>query len=206
MIDRTTLVKKNQQFLIAPLYVRLTHWLNVIAVIVMTMTGLKIYNASPIFDFMIPQALTLGGWLGGALLWHFALMWLLVANGLLYLGLNFSTGRIWKKFFPISTKELVADVINILKGKLSHEDLSKYNAVQKIAYLSAIIDLILLVISGLVIWKSVQFPLLRDLMGGFDNARIVHFVAMSFIIFFISVHIIMVALAPKTLLIMTRGK
>jgi thiosulfate reductase cytochrome b subunit len=120
--------------------------------------------------------------------------------------MNISTGRIWKKFFPISQKELITDVISILRVKLSHEDLSKYNAIQKIAYLSVIIDLILLVISGLAIWKSVQFPLLRDLMGGYDNARIVHFFAMSFLVFFIAVHIVMVALVPKTLLIMTRGK
>ncbi len=198
----------NKQFstMIAPVFVRLTHWLNAIAVIIMIMTGLKIYNASPIFDFMIPKVITLGGWLGGALLWHFAFMWLLIVNGLIYLLLNFSTGRIWKKFFPLSPRELLSDLLNTFRGKLSHEDLSKYNAVQKLAYLSAIIDLILLVASGLVIWKSVQFPLLRDLMGGFDNARIVHFFAMCFITFFITVHLVMVALVPKTLLIMISGK
>ncbi len=189
-----------------PLYVRLSHWINAIAVIVMIMSGLKIYNASPIFDFLIPKQLTMGGWLGGALLWHFAFMWLLALNGAFYLGLNFSTGRMWKKFFPIKPKELIADVLQTLTGKLSHADLSKYNAIQKIAYLSAIVDLMLLVISGLAIWKSVQFPLLRDMMGGFDNARIVHFVAMSYIIFFIAIHLFMVALVPKTLLIMIRGK
>lgn len=199
-------MNKQIQTLIAPYFVRVTHWLNAIAVIIMIMTGFKIYNASPIFDFMIPKVLTMGGWLGGALLWHFAFMWLLLANGLIYIILNFTTGRIWKKFFPIRPKELIQDVLDTLKGKLSHEDLSKYNAVQKIAYLSAIVDLILLVISGLAIWKSVQFPLLRDLMGGYENARIVHFFAMSFIVFFIAVHIVMVALVPKTLLIMTRGK
>ncbi len=189
-----------------PLYVRLSHWINAIAVIVMIMSGLKIYNASPIFDFLIPKQLTMGGWLGGALLWHFAFMWLLALNGAFYLGLNFSTGRMWKKFSPIKPKELIADVLQTLTGKLSHADLSKYNAIQKIAYLSAIVDLMLLVISGLAIWKSVQFPLLRDMMGGFDNARIVHFVAMSYIIFFIAIHLFMVALVPKTLLIMIRGK
>ena len=192
--------------MLIPLYVRMSHWINAIAVIVMIMSGLKIYNASPIFDFLIPKQLTMGGWLGGALLWHFAFMWLLAANGAIYLGLNFSTGRIWKKFFPINPRELIADLINTLKGKLSHADLSKYNAIQKLAYLSVIVDLILLVISGLAIWKSVQFPLLRDMMGGFDNARIIHFVAMSYIVFFIAIHLIMVALVPKTLLIMIRGK
>jgi thiosulfate reductase cytochrome b subunit len=189
-----------------PLYVRMSHWINAIAVIVMIMSGLKIYNASPIFDFLIPKQLTMGGWLGGALLWHFAFMWLLAVNGAIYLGLNLSTGRIWKKFFPINPRELMADVLNTLTGKLSHADLSKYNTIQKLAYLSVIVDLVLLVISGLAIWKSVQFPLLRDMMGGFDNARIIHFVAMSYLVFFIAIHLFMVALVPKTLLIMIRGK
>ncbi|MDN4016134.1 cytochrome b/b6 domain-containing protein [Zwartia panacis] len=191
---------------IAPLFVRVTHWLNALAVIVMIMSGLKIYNASPIFDFLFPRELTVGGWLGGALLWHFAFMWLLVVNGLIYLTLNFYTGRAWKKFFPISPKELIKDVLDTLKGKLAHEDLSKYNTIQKLAYLSVILDIVILIASGLAIWKSVQFPILRDLMGGFDNARVVHFAAMSFAVFFILVHLLMVALVPRTLLIMTRGK
>ncbi|MBU6225837.1 MAG: cytochrome b/b6 domain-containing protein [Burkholderiales bacterium] len=191
---------------IAPLFVRVTHWLNALAVIVMIMSGLKIYNASPIFDFLFPRELTVGGWLGGALLWHFAFMWLLVVNGLIYLTLNFFTGRVWKKFFPITPKELIKDVLDTLKGKLAHEDLSKYNTIQKLAYLSVILDIVILIASGLAIWKSVQFPILRDLMGGFDNARVVHFAAMSFAVFFILVHLLMVALVPKTLLIMIRGK
>jgi thiosulfate reductase cytochrome b subunit len=191
---------------IAPIYVRIGHWLNAIAVIIMIMSGLKIYNASPVFDFSIPPELTLGGWLGGALLWHFAFMWLLLGNGLIYLVLNFSTGRIWKKFFPLSPRAFVQDVRETLSGKLSHDDLSKYNTIQKLAYLSAIVCIILLVISGLAIWKSVQFSLLRDLMGGYNNARVIHFVAMAYIVFFTVVHLVMVVLVPKTLIIMTRGR
>jgi len=118
---------------ITPLFVRLTHWLNAIAVIVMIMSGLRIYNASPIFDFLIPKELTLGGWLGGAVLWHFAFMWLLLVNGLIYLILNLATGRAKKKFLPISPKELVRDVLDTLKGKLAHDDLSQYNTIQKLA-------------------------------------------------------------------------
>ena len=206
MVSYIEPMHQSTQPLIAPLFVRVTHWLNAIAVIVMIMSGLKIYNASPIFDFLFPRELTLGGWLGGALLWHFAFMWLLVINGLMYLSLNFFTGRFWKKFLPLSFKELVKDVFDTLKGKLAHDDLSKYNTIQKLAYLSVILDIIVLVASGLAIWKSVQFPVLRDLMGGFDSARVVHFAAMSFAVVFIIVHLVMVALVPKTLLIMIRGK
>ena len=110
------------------------------------------------------------------------------------------------KFFPLSIKSLFVDVIKTLKGKLSHEDLSQYNTIQKLAYLSAIADVVLLILSGLVIWKPVQFGLLRDLMGGFDNARIVHFFAMTFMVGFILIHVLMVALVPKTLLVMLRGR
>ena len=191
---------------ITPLFVRLTHWLNAIAVIVMIMSGLRIYNASPIFDFLIPKELTLGGWLGGAVLWHFAFMWLLLVNGLIYLILNFATGRAKKKFLPISPKELVRDVLDTLKGKLAHDDLSQYNTIQKLAYLSIIADIIILVISGLAIWKPVQLPLFSELMVGFENARIVHFLAMAYAVFFIMVHLVMVAVVPKTLRIMIRGK
>jgi thiosulfate reductase cytochrome b subunit len=194
------------QSIIAPVYVRLTHWLNAIAVIVLIMSGLKIYNASPIFDFLIPNTITIGGWLGGALLWHFSAMWLLVINGLTYLIFNLYTKRALKKFFPITLSGIIKDLLDTFKGKLSHEDLSVYNTIQKLAYLSIIFDLIFLVMSGLVVWKSVQFPVLRELIGGFDNARVIHFFCMAYAVFFLFIHLVMVALVPKTLLIMIRGK
>lgn len=191
---------------IHPIWLRVTHWLNALAVIIMILSGWRIYNASPIFPFRIPSEWTLGGWLGGALQWHFAAMWLLFFNGLVYLLLNAGSGRLWKKFLPLRPAEVVQDFVKALRGKLQHDALDHYNAVQKLAYVSVILDLILLVVSGLAIWKSVQFPLLRELMGGFDNARIVHFCAMSFLVAFIVVHIIMVALVPRTLLAMLRGR
>ncbi|KAF3997639.1 cytochrome b/b6 domain-containing protein [Glaciimonas immobilis] len=198
--------EKYRKIVIHPVWLRITHWLNALAVIVMITSGWRIYNASPIFPFHIPNQWTLGGWLGGALQWHFAAMWLLFVNGLLYLILNGATGRLWKKFFPLTPAAVLRDIKKALTGKLQHDTSNKYNAVQKLAYLSVIIDLILLVLSGLAIWKSVQFPILRDLMGGYDNARIVHFFAMSFLVLFIVVHIVMVALVPRTLLAMLRGR
>lgn len=165
------------------------------------------YNASPIFPaFRFPASITLGGWLGGALLWHFAVMWLLVANFLVYLGLGFLTGRLRKKLFPVSPRAIASDLVAALRGKLNHGDLSRYNAVQKFAYLVVIADIALVVLSGLTIWKPVQFPLLRTAMGGFDNARIVHFAAMSVLVGFFAVHVAMVALVPRSLLTMIRGR
>ena len=192
--------------LIHPLWLRMTHWLNAIAVVIMVMSGWRIYNAAPFFDFVIPKAITLGGWLGGAIQWHFAAMWLLVGNGLIYLVLNLVSGRLWRKFFPLSPRAFVADVLAALRGRLSHADLAHYNAVQRAAYLFVLVDLIVLVLSGLVLWKSVQFPILRDLLGGYEAARRVHFLAMAALTGFVGIHLVMVALVPRTLLAMLRGR
>jgi thiosulfate reductase cytochrome b subunit len=191
---------------IHPAWMRVTHWLNAIAVVIMVMSGWKIYNASPIFSFKFPGEITLGGWLGGAIQWHFAAMWLFAVNGLMYLALNIFSGRLRVKFFPINIRGVVTDMKDALRGKLTHDDLSKYNMVQKIAYLLVTLALVILVLSGLAIWKPVQFPLLLSLMGDFDNARVVHFWAMTFVVAFLAVHLVMVALVPRTLLTMIRGK
>ncbi|MBU2289260.1 MAG: cytochrome b/b6 domain-containing protein, partial [Gammaproteobacteria bacterium] len=169
-------------------------------------SGWQIYNASPIFPFRFPSTITLGGWLGGGIQWHFAAMWLLAINGLIYLALNIASGRLRAKFFPLSPASVWRDAMAALRGKLSHADPRRYNAVQRFAYLFVMLDLMLLVVSGLVIWKPVQFPLLRDLLGDFDSARTVHFFAMSALVGFFVVHIVMVALVPRTLLAMLSGR
>ncbi|WP_416047723.1 cytochrome b/b6 domain-containing protein [Cupriavidus basilensis] len=191
---------------IQPAWVRITHWLNAIAVIIMVMSGWRIYNASPLFGLHFPKGITLGGWLGGALQWHFAAMWLLVANGLFYLLMNVLTGRFRRRFLPLSVPAALRDVAAALRGRLAHPDLAEYNAAQKAMYLGVVVVIVVTVLSGLAIWKSVQFPLLRELMGGYDAARWVHFVCMSAIVLFIVVHVAMVALVPRTLLIMLRGR
>jgi len=191
---------------VQPGWVRITHWINVLAFFLLIFSGWRIYNASPIFDFKFPKQITLGGWLGGALLWHFAAMWVLAANGLVYLTANLAGGRLRRRFFPLTPRLLIQDLSAALRGKLGHEDLRNYNAVQKIAYLGAIALLLLIVLSGLAVWKSVQLPLLRELMGGFDNARIVHFLAMAGLLLFTIVHVTMVALVPQTLRLMIRGR
>ncbi len=191
---------------IQPLWLRVTHWLNVFAVLILVTSGWRIYNASPLFDFMFPKSITLGGWLGGALQWHFAAMWLLTANGIVYLFMNIVTKRMWRKFLPLTPRAIVADMLSALRGTLKHDDLRHYNAVQKAAFLCAILLLMLMVISGLAIWKSVQFPLLTALMGGFDAARYVHFFAMAALLAFIAVHVVMALLVPKSLLAIIRGR
>lgn len=195
-----------QPAVVHPAWLRATHWLNVLAVVVMVGSGWRIYNAAPFWPFVLPSELTLGGWLGGALQWHFAGMWLLGANGLLYLALNLGSGRFSRRFLPVRISEVWADLMSALRGRLGHVDPSHYNGVQRVAYLSVVLDLAVLVMSGLVLWKSVQFPLLREAMGGYEGARRVHFVAMGVLLAFVAVHLTMVALVPRTLIAMLRGR
>lgn len=191
---------------IHPGWVRAMHWLNALAVVVLVTSGWRIYDATGFLDFAIPKDITLGQGLADALQWHFAAMWLLVINGLLYFAFNLASGRLLKKFFPLSPRTLLDDVLAALKGKLAHADPQHYNMVQRLAYLFVMLDSVLLVLSGLVLWKSVQFPLLRELMGGYEGARLVHFFAMATLVAFVVVHLAMVALVPRTLLYMVRGR
>ena len=181
------------------------HWANACAFLVLVASGWRIYNAAAFWPFHIPAAITLGGWLGGALLWHFAAMWLLAGNGLLYLAVNVVSGRLQQRFLPVRAAPLLAELLAALQGRLGHQDARQYNQVQRLAYLFAMRDLVVLVVSGLVLWKSVQFGLLRDLLGGYEMARRVHFLAMSGGVAFLLVHLAMTLLYPRTLRAMLRG-
>jgi thiosulfate reductase cytochrome b subunit len=191
---------------IHPVWVRVTHWINVVAMIVMIGSGWEIYNASPLFPFVFPRGITLGGWLAGALLWHFAAMWLLAVNGLVYLVLGVLTGRFRRKLVPIRPADVLSDARAALTGKLNHDDLSVYNAVQKLLYLGVILAGIVIVLSGLAIWKPVQLQELTALFGGYDAARYVHFFAMATIVGFLIVHVIMALVVPKSLRAMITGR
>ena len=191
---------------IHPLVVRVSHWVNVVAVVIMVMSGWRIYNAAPVFDFYFPKSITLGGWLGGAIQWHFAAMWLFALNGLVYLVYGIASGHFRRKLLPITPSAVFHDVLGALRGKLAHEDLSVYNAAQRAAYVSLILALVVLVLSGLAIWKPVQLYWLAWLMGDFDNARVVHFLAMAATVGIVAVHVAMVILVPRTFPTMITGK
>jgi thiosulfate reductase cytochrome b subunit len=194
------------RLVIHPLWVRVQHWINVVAMIVMIMSGWQIYNASPLFDFVFPRSITLGGWLAGALLWHFAAMWVLAINGLIYLVLGILTGRFRRKLLPISATGVIDDTRAALAGRLSHGDLTKYNQVQKLLYAGVILAGIVVVLSGLSIWKPVQLQWLTAIFGGYDIARYVHFFAMAAIVGFLVVHVLLALLVPKSLRAMIVGK
>jgi thiosulfate reductase cytochrome b subunit len=195
-----------EQPAIHPLYVRVTHWINAVAILIMTGSGWQIYNASPLFTFTFPGSLTLGGWLAGGLLWHFAAMWLLIANGLLYLTVGLATGRLRRKLLPIRPREVIRDLAAALTGRLSHADLTDYNAVQKVLYVCVLIAGVAIVLSGLALWKPVQLQELAALCGGYEGARFVHFFAMAVIVVFLFIHVAMAFLVPRSLRAMIRGR
>ena len=192
---------------IHPGWVRVCHWINALAILLMIGSGWQIYDASPLFRSLeFSKHIALGQWLGGALLWHFAAMWLLVINGIVYVTLGLATGRFRRKLLPITPSAVLTDAKAALTFQLAHDDLSHYNAVQKMLYAGVILCGILIVLSGLSIWKPVQFQELTALFGGYDFARYVHFAAMAAIVGFLVVHVTLALLVPKSLRAMVTVK
>lgn len=191
---------------IHPRWVRITHWINAVAVLVMIGSGWEIYNASPLFDFRFSRSITLGGWLAGALQWHFAAMWVLAVNGLVYLALGLIGGRFRRKLLPIRPGDVIADTKAALTFRLKHDDLSVYNSIQRLLYLGVILASVIIVLSGLAMWKPIQLQELTAVFGGYDAARYVHFFAMAAIVGFLVVHILLAILVPKALRAMITGR
>jgi thiosulfate reductase cytochrome b subunit len=205
---------------IHPPIVRICHWLNALAIFVMTGSGWRIYNSSALFPDLlpfIPHQYTLGGdfelsfklhgepGLAGALLWHFAGMWLLVGNFLVYLAYGFASGRFRRTLLQIRPRDILRDVKAALTFRLAHEA-GVYNAVQRVLYAGVLFAIALMIVSGLAIWKPVQFQELVPLLGGFQGARLVHFLGMSAIVLFVIVHVALVILVPRTLPPMIIGR
>jgi thiosulfate reductase cytochrome b subunit len=191
--------------IIHPLYVRITHWLNALAMLVMIGSGWQIYNASPLFPFTFPGGVTLGGWLAGGILWHFAAMWVLMLNGVIYVALGLAAGR-FRRLLPIRPGDVIRDAGAALTGRLRHDDLTRYNAVQKLLYAGILLTGLIIVASGFAIWKPVQLRPLTMLFGGYEAARYVHFFAMVTIVLFLLLHVVMALLVPKSLRAMIRGR
>jgi thiosulfate reductase cytochrome b subunit len=180
------------------------HWIGVYAIGCMLFSGLVIYNASPLLPFTFPRWAGLGGWLGGALAWHLSAMWLLFADGAAYLIYGFATGHFKRDLTPPGPRAFLHDFVGALKFRLGHR-LGHYNAVQRLMYVGVIVVAIVAVSSGLSLWKPVQLGWLSGFYGGYPVARYVHFIAMCLIVAFILVHVVLVALFPRTLLSMVAG-
>ena len=189
-----------------PLPLRIMHWTNAAAIFIMIGSGWKIYNDDVIFGFLhFPDALVIGKWAQHGLQWHFFGMWIFVLNGLAYLTYGIATGRFRRKLFPVSIREILVTVGEALRFQLRHDDLTHYNAVQKILYLGVMLIAITIVISGLALWKPVQFSELAALFGTFQTIRLVHFLCMSAIVAFIVVHVSLALLVPQSLVAMLTG-
>jgi thiosulfate reductase cytochrome b subunit len=189
-----------------PLPLRVMHWINAVAIFVMIGSGWKIYNDDVIFGLLhFPDSIVIGKWAQYGLQWHFFGMWIFVLNGLAYLGYGIATGRFRQKLFPISVRDVFVTVGDALRFRLSHDDLTHYNAVQKILYLGIMLVGVLIVISGLALWKPVQFSELAALFGNFQTIRLVHFLCMSAIVAFLLVHVTLALLVPQSLVAMITG-
>lgn len=206
-----------QKTILHPGLIRVTHWMWALGIILLLMSGLRIYNAEPLFDFYFPIWLTLGGSVesanalhndfgtAGALLWHFAAMWLLLIALPVFLVYGVVKGHFTAKYWPVTPAQVIGDITDFFKGRLAH-DIGVRNAVQKLLYAFAILDMIVMVASGLVLWKPVQFHTLGLLMGQYEGARYVHFFGMAGMGGFIVVHLALVLLVPKVLLPMITGR
>jgi Ni/Fe-hydrogenase b-type cytochrome subunit len=186
-----------------PTIVRLCHWAQAIALAVLIPSGFQIFDAFPSFGAKIPERdlfeppgfITLGGWLGGALQWHFTFAWLLIVSLIVYVVYQAISGNwrqvlfvrrdipgVWpmaRHYFLFGPKPEVREV---------------YNPLQKQAYTTAIGLIGVSVITGLALYKPVQLSWLVWLMGGFGLVRVWHFLAMCGLLAFIPGHLIMVLL------------
>lgn len=200
-----------------PIATRITHWLMALAIVILIGSGWRIYNASPIFAFTFPEQFTLGGdveialalhndpGVASAIAWHFAAMWLLAVSYLGFMLWNTFSGHFRRDFLPVGPVSFWRDFTAAVRFKLDHR-LGEYNAVQKVAYWGALFAVAMMLLSGVAIWKPVQTYPLELLFGGFQGARIVHFLFMAAIVLFIVIHVALVILVPKTFVAMTMGR
>jgi thiosulfate reductase cytochrome b subunit len=189
-----------------PLAIRIMHWTNAVAMFILIGSGWKIYNDEVLFGWLhFPDWMTIGGEAQGALQWHFFAMWILTLNGLAYIIYGLATGRFRRMLLPISPRALFADIGDALRFRLQHDDLTRYNTVQRVLYVGIILIGIVQVLSGLVIWKPVQFSELAALFGSFQTARLIHFFCMAAIVLFLCVHVALALLVPRTLVGMLTG-
>ncbi len=180
-----------------PFIIRLTHWVNFIALGIMVTSGLRIYNASPTYGFRIPDVFTMGGWLAGARQWHFFAMWLFFINGFVWILYNIASkhGRRTTIFAKSDAPGVLPMVLYYLHVKKEHPPIKKYNPLQKLAY--TVVSFIALgaILTGIAIYWPVQFKWLTAFFGNYDNARGWHFLFMAALVLFFLNHIIMVIIA-----------
>jgi thiosulfate reductase cytochrome b subunit len=213
---RLTPTSRRQQ----PLPIRVTHWCNVLFIVLMAASGLQILTAYPALgpqgaqyawypfqNIPPPRWLRLGGWLAGGRHWHFAIAWFFIGNGLIYLAYFFASGEWRRRLFSPGR-----DAVNALRQLGFYLRIRKspppedfYNGLQRLAYTGVLLLAAVMVSSGLAIYKPVQFHLLTLMFGGYDGARAVHLAGLCLLAIFAAVHLVMVSIHPRELLGMISG-
>jgi thiosulfate reductase cytochrome b subunit len=203
-----------------PVVIRLTHWLNVPLTVIMGGSGLQIllsypfmgprgapYRWYPLQGFRPPEWLSIGSWLAGARAVHFAFAWLFVANGLAYVVYQLSTGQWHDRVFVVrrDLPNAWRTALYYVRLRTSAPAQGMYNGLQRLAYTSAVVLGLVLTLSGLAIWKPTQLAWLAACFGGYDVARLVHFLALLALALFTMAHIVLVSLHPKTIVDMVTG-
>jgi thiosulfate reductase cytochrome b subunit len=206
MTDTLTVKSTRRHRKLHPAAIRTMHWINAVAMILLIGSGWKIYNDEVLFGWLhFPDWITFGVYAQHALQWHFFAMWVLMVNGLCYLAYGFITGRFRRKLLPIWPSAVIADVKAALSFKLAHDDITHYNAVQKLLYTGIMLVIVAQVVTGWIIWKPIQLSELTALIGGFQVGRLLHFFGMAAIVLFLLVHVALALLVPKTIGAMVTG-
>lgn len=203
-----------------PLPIRLVHWFNVLFITLMAGSGLQILTAYPSLgprgaqyrwypfqDTPPPSWLRLGGWLAGGRHWHFAIAWFFILNGLVYAGYMAASGE-WRRriFLPRrDARNAVLQFAHYTRIRKTPPPPDFYNGLQRLAYTSALLLGFVMVLSGLAIYKPVQFHALTMLFGGYDGARVVHLAGLCLIAMFVAIHLVLVSIHPREILHMITG-
>jgi thiosulfate reductase cytochrome b subunit len=203
-VPSATLSRRTRKLHPGPL--RVMHWINAVTIVFMILSGWKIYEDEVIFGWLhFPDWLTIGPWAQHGLQVHFFFMWILVANGIAYVAYGIATGRFRRMLLPIRGRDLIANVADALRFRLAHDDPTMYNAVQKVLYIGVLFAGVVIVASGLVLWKPIQLSPAVALVGGFQAVRVIHFLAMAAIFGFVVVHVALALLVPRTIATMITG-
>lgn len=206
MMDPTTADAPPAKRQLHPLPLRVMHWINAAAMIILILSGWQIYNDEVLFGWLhFANWMVLGAGPAGGLAWHFFAMWILAINAIAYAAYGLRTRRFRRMLFPIRVPEVIAEIRNALRLKIRHDDLTQYNPVQKLLYLGVMVVIVIQVLSGLVIWKPVQFSELTFLFYDFQGARLAHFLGMVAIVGFLVIHVVLALLVPETLKAMWSG-
>ena len=207
---------------VQPRLIRATHWAHLVLFALMAGSGLRIlaaypylgphgaqYRWYPLQGASPPGFLTVGGWLAGARHWHFAFGWLFVANALVYVAYLLASGEWRRRLFwpPRDARNAWGTLLHDLRiRKEAPAPVGLYNGMQRLSYTGVLLTAPLLVLSGLAMYKPVQLPRLTALVGGYDAARTIHLGVLAALALFTLVHVVQVALHPRTLADMTVGR